>query len=536
MLEHIQILLRGLCGVREMLFLHHLSLLLVFVTVLLSIRFWLRAQAHPLPPGPWGIPILGYLPFLPKDIHVHMMKLAQKFGSIYRLRFGNKLFVILTDSKAIRDAFRREEFHARPSNALYDIFEGYGLLNISGVIWKDQRKFLHERLRALGMKATGPGREQLQDRIMVEVECLLQCLATGEGKPMDIGDLLCNASTNVICSILMSVRFQPNLPNFPNYLRLKALHDEGFKLFLKCDIASYVPVVKYMPSVVENFQRLMANHDESLEMIHEIIKQRRKIFDPDHIRDILDSYLLEEYRAKEEDRVLFEGKDFDKQLVQVMTDMFSAGEETVKTCLLWSLLYLLHYPHIAKKVQEELDAIVGRSRMPCLDDQQHLPYTEATICEVLRKSAAVPLGTSHATTRDTTLGGYAIPQGTTVIPLLYSCLMNPQYWTDPEKFDPLRFIDAEGRVHKPEQFIPFGVGRRMCLGNVLAKSEVFLFLTSILHVFNISNPENEPLPSMEGNLGTTLTPSPFKICFVPREVSKISRIDMRSQEFRTAGL
>lgn len=219
-----------------------------------------------------------------------------------------------------------------------------------------------------------------------------------------------------------------------------------------------------------------------------------------------------------------------------MNDIFSAGEETVKTALMWFPVYLLHYPHVARKVQEELDAIVGRSRMPSLDDQQHLPYTEATLCEILRRSTVVPLGTSHATSRDTTLGGYTIPSGTTVIPLLYSCHMNPQFWTDPEKFDPLRFIDAEGRVHKPEQFIPFGVGRRMCLGNVLARSELFLFFTSILHVFNLANPENEPLPSMEGNLGTTLTPKPYKIRFIPREVSKIGSIDMRSHEFRTVGL
>lgn len=197
--------------------------------------------------------------------------------------------------------------------------------------------------------------------------------------------------------------------------------------------------------------------------------------------------------------------------MQVLVDMFSAGEETVKTCLLWSLVYLLHNPEVMRKVQDELDAVVGRSRMPSLEDQPHLPYTEATICEVLRRSSVVPLGTSHATSKDTVLGGYNIPKGATIIPLLYSCHMDPNLWDEPEKFEPTRFLDEEGRVRKPEQFIPFGVGRRMCLGHVLARSEMFLFFTSILQNFTLGYPEGEPLPSLKGDLGVTYTPQPFKV-------------------------
>ncbi|XP_064082744.1 cytochrome P450 18a1-like [Macrobrachium nipponense] len=536
MIGLVHLIQRWLCRAGEVLLRHYLAYVLIFVTVLLSTRYVLGGRGRLLPPGPWGLPIIGFLPFMSNEVHKMFFRLAKKYGQVYRIQVGEKLFVILTDPKVIKEAFRREEFNVRPSTALYDMFEGYGLVNTSGLIWKDQRRFIHERMRAFGMKTTGPGREQMQDTIMVEVENLLQCLATGEGKPMEVAELFSNATTNVICSFLMSLRFRPNFANFPSFKRLLALQDEGFKLFLKCDIANYVPFFKYMPSVRRNFRRLIACRDESVEMIQDIISQRRKTFDPEHIRDILDSYLLEEYRAKKEGRILFEGRDFDRQLVQVMNDMFSAGQETVKTCLLWSLVFLLNHPHVASKVQAELDSIVGRSRMPTLDDQQHMPYTEATICEVLRRSSIVPLGTSHATSRETTLGEYTIPKGATVIPLLYACHMNPQYWTDPEEFNPLRFIDAEGNVKKPEHFLPFGVGRRMCLGHVLAKSQLFLYFTSILHVFNISCPENEPLPSMEGDLGTTLTPKPFKICFIPREVSKIVNLDMRPHDLRTAGL
>ena len=124
---------------------------------------------------------------------------------------------------------------------------------------------------------------------------------------MEVGELLCNASTNVICTLLMSVRFRPNNPHF---IRFMELYDEGFKLFLKCDIASYIPVCRYIPSVNENFQKLLQSREESCEMIRSIIKQRRETFDPNYTGDILDSYLLEEHQAREEGRVLYDGKDF----------------------------------------------------------------------------------------------------------------------------------------------------------------------------------------------------------------------------------
>lgn len=83
---------------------------------------------------------------------------------------------------------------------------------------------------------------------------------------------------------------------------------------------------------------------------------------------------------------------------QILGDLFSAGMETVKTTLEWSLLLMLHNPEAARAVQDELDQVVGRSRMPNLEDLPYLPITEATILEVLRRSSIVPLGTTHAAT------------------------------------------------------------------------------------------------------------------------------------------
>ena len=103
------------------------------------------------------------------------------------------------------------------------------------------------------------------------------------------------------------------------------------------------------------------------------------------------------------------------------------------------------------------------------------------------------------------------------MPLLNGVHMDPTLWEQPEEFRPSRFINAEGKVQKPDYFMVFGVGRRMCLGEVLAKMELFLFFSSLLHSFDIKLPEGHTMPSLKGNVGITISPDQFKVCLIPRE-------------------
>nr|CAH7768004.1 unnamed protein product [Callosobruchus chinensis] len=101
--------------------------------------------------------------------------------------------------------------------------------------------------------------------------------------------------------------------------------------------------------------------------------------------------------------------------------------------------------------------------------------------------------------------------------------MDPTLWKDPDTFNPSRFINAEGKVCKPDYFLPFGVGRRMCLGEVLARMELFLFFSSLLHCFDLSVPEGEKLPTRRGIAGVTLSPSTFRVTLRERPLIRGSR-------------
>lgn len=121
--------------------------------------------------------------------------------------------------------------------------------------------------------------------------------------------------------------------------------------------------------------------------------------------------------------------------------------------------------------------------------------------------------------RDVNFNGYTLPQHAQIVPLLHAVHMDPNLWDEPEKFNPSRFINSEDKVVKPEYFLPFGVGRRMCLGEVLARMEIFLFFSSLLHSFDISIPEGETMPTLKGTTGVTINPKPFKVCLKPRPMA-----------------
>ena len=207
-------------------------------------------------------------------------------------------------------------------------------------------------------------------------------------------------------------------------------------------------------------------------------------------------------------------------------DLFLAGSETTSTTLTWAVLYMVRYPGVQAGVQRELARVVGEdrwgqswcdvssnpavSRLPAMSDKPQLPYTEAVVMEIQRHANIVPLGLRHRITRDMVVSGQLVPAGTMVMPLMAEILKG-DYWGDGEVFRPERFLDEAGQLRKEERFIPFSTGKRACLGEALARAELFLFLSSLLQHFTLLPAVEGKLPPEEWQFGITSLPKPFKL-------------------------
>ncbi|KAI0763626.1 cytochrome P450 [Trametes elegans] len=177
---------------------------------------------------------------------------------------------------------------------------------------------------------------------------------------------------------------------------------------------------------------------------------------------------------------------------------FEGGADTTFSTLQGLFVALALNPHVQKKAQAELDAVVGPHRLPCHEDNEALLYVNAIIKEVLRWHNVLPMGIPHRTVEDDVFCGHFIPAGTTVLTNVWyvlsaDILHDPDTYENPDNFCPERFLrDGETKpdVQDP-QTIMFGFGRRKCPGRYFANDSLFITISSILHVFNITLPLDE---------------------------------------------
>ena len=157
----------------------------------------------------------------------------------------------------------------------------------------------------------------------------------------------------------------------------------------------------------------------------------------------------------------FHGKRGVQSLRASLLDLMFAGAETTSTVMNWSMLLLIKYPDVQKRVQEELDSVCGTERLPSLKDRQHLHYTDAVINEILRYTCIAPFGVPHYTRQDVWTSGkkYLIPAGTNIFPNFHQITHNSEVFDDPFAFKPERFLDENNHFIKHEHNIVFGIGK-----------------------------------------------------------------------------
>ncbi|XP_078081264.1 cytochrome P450 2J6-like isoform X1 [Mustelus asterias] len=483
-------------------------LALFFTVFALALDFMKRRKkCQNYPPGPWGLPFVGNI--LQVDLsnpHLSFTKLWKKYGNVVSLQFGWRNTVILNGFETLKEALvkKSEDFADRPDFQIYQHLlklVGEGIVFAKyGHWWREQRRFSLTTLRNFGL-----GKKSLDLRIIKEAGFLNKELESAKGLPFDPHFKINNATSNIICSIVFGERFEYRDEKF-----LEFLHIVGESFVLEGgfwgQLVNSFPCIRHLPGP---HNKIFKNQHLIIRFIQEIIVEHKKSWNPDEPRDFIDAFLAEQGKVKDNPRTSF----LESNLLGVVIDLFSAGSETTSTTLRWSLLFMMLHPDLQSKVHEEIDRVVGKERKPALEDREEMPYTNAVIHETQRLGNIAPISLPHQTFRDTEVMGYTIPKGTMVIPNLTSTMFDEKVWSTPHQFNPGHFLSAEGRFEKPEAFIPFSAGHRVCLGEQLAKTELFLFFTSMLQHFTFHLPENELKPKYtEAKYGITLRPLPYRLC------------------------
>ncbi|XP_052024487.1 cytochrome P450 2F3-like [Apodemus sylvaticus] len=492
-----------------------LATLLLLLLLLLMLMLWWgwlvrRAQMQKdLPPGPAPLPVLGNLLQLQSG-HLDrvLMELSSCWGPVFTVWLGPHPAVVLCGYAALRDALvlQADAFSGRGSMAVFERFtHGNGIVFSNGPRWRALRNFALKALRELGV-----GTSTIEDRILEETACVLDEFQATMGAPFDPRQLLDNAVSNVICTVVFGKRYNYGDPEF---LRLLDLFSDNFRIMSSRWGETYNMFPSLMDWIPGPHHRIFKNFHELRLFISEQIQWHRQSRQTGQPRDFIDHFL--DQMDKEQQAV--ESHFQDETLVMTTHNLFFGGTETTSTTLRYGLLILLKYPEVAAKVQEELDATVGRTRAPRLEDRARLPYTNAVLHEIQRFISVLPLGLPRALTQDVNLRNHFLHKGTFVIPLLMSAHRDPTQFKDPDHFNPTNFLNDHGEFQNNDAFMPFAPGKRMCLGAGLARSEIFLFLTAILHKFSllpVGSPANINLTPQCTGLGNV--PPAFQLRLVAR--------------------
>ncbi|XP_070569887.1 cytochrome P450 2U1-like [Ptychodera flava] len=486
--------------------------------VVFFISYWifkrLFSKRINLPPGPPSLPLIGNLLAVGGRNPQHALRdMASKYGDVFVIRFGSQLVLILNSYEAVKEALVRnaDDYVDRPVVPVKIGTRDHGVVFANGPQWKFKRRLMLSYLRSFGM-----GKSVMERRIMEECTYLLQEFEKHDGVAFDPAQTVSNAVSNVICSILVGNRFDYSDSRFINCLAsLESMFGLGKFYFGLEFMNSGTGWLCDRIFGKENLRHNQAVYD----VFGPIIEEHAETYDSDNMRDFIDVFLCATKDMEKESSETYDEKGLPFKYYYVyclILDMFAAGTETTSTTLMWAWLLMMKYPNIQHKVQEELDHVVGKDRFPEMSDRPNLPYTEATITEVLRIASTVPLSVPRWTVNDTQLYGYDIPKDTMVWANIWSVLREPKFWSNPETFDPSRFLDASGTFSRSDVFIPFGIGPRICIGEQLAKMELFLVFTSVLQNYTLESDKKHPVPDLEGHVHLTLQPLTYHMRAVKR--------------------
>ncbi|XP_032080812.1 cytochrome P450 2J5-like [Thamnophis elegans] len=460
------------------------------------------------PRGPFPLPVIGSM-WRQYDTSVSEMtfrKLAKDYGNIYSLWAGSYHCIVLCGYQAMKEVLidHSKAFVDRPVTAyLSTATKEKGIIFSNGHTWWQQRQFGVVTMRKLGL-----GKKSMEVQIQEEAQEVVEFFAETKGQPFDPSLSMMKLFSNVICATAFGHRFSTEDQNF-----LELIDKISFLLRFGGTVSYFLYeafpcIMKHLPGPHQTVLSFMEN---MLSFAKKEIKQHKENQCQHEPQDFIDFYLLQMEKTKDDPNSTYN----EDNLAHCIVDFFMAGAETTLSSLKWALLIMATHLDIQDKVYKEMEEVFSPSHTICYEDRRKLPYTNAVIHEILRFRYSLLFGLPRKSVQDIHVNGFLLPKGIIILGDLRSVLLDPEQWETPEEFNPHHFLDKEGNFVMKEAWLPFGAGARACLGELLAKIELFNIFTRLLWAFRVEPPEGVEL-SEKSIIGAIVHPTPYKICAHPR--------------------
>ncbi|KAM4826175.1 cytochrome P450 1A2-like [Thomomys bottae] len=475
---------------------------LLVAAAVFSLVFWVIRRASKSqvpkglksPPGPWGWPLIGHVLSLGKDPHLSLARLSQQYGDVLEIRLGSTPVVVLSGLDTIRQALVKQgdDFKGRPDLYSFTLITNGKSMTFNpdcGPVWAARRRLAQDALKSFSIAADPATMAScyLEEHASRQAQGLAEAFRklTAESGCFDPYEHVVRSVGKVISAIC----FGKDFPQSGELVSLLTSSQDFTNGASSGNVVDFFPLLRFLPN--PSLQKFKNFNNKFASFLQKTIQDHYQDFDKNNVRDVTSSLL------KHAEESTASGISIPQEkIVNIVNDIFGAGFETITTAISWSLMYLVTRPDVQKKIHKELDAVVGRERLPQLSDRPQLPYLEAFILEVFRHSSFVPFTIPHRTIRDTTLNGFFIPKERCIFINQWQVNHDQKTWGDPFEFRPERFLtDGQATLNKTlsEKVMLFGLGKRRCIGEIPAKWEMFLYVSTLLHQLEFSlTPGVEP--------------------------------------------
>ncbi|KAI0345185.1 cytochrome P450, partial [Trametopsis cervina] len=450
-------------------------------------------RAARLPPGPkqkWFYP--G--PRAP----IRYAEMTELYGPVFSFTQGKNIFVVIGRHQAAVDIMQKHGIDVadRPRMvAAGDIVSGGMrlLMTPNGERLRRLRRALHSQLQPSAVTQWLPLQIKNAKALVLDIH----------QEP----DRHIEHARRFAASLIMTMTYGKTTPTYYTDPEVQEINRNSARLGTVTQIgaSSHIvdvyPFLRYIPWVT---YKLRAWHKTELKLFTSQVDGVRRQVENNTAQPSFVTYLLEHQ------------KDYglsDEELAYLAGSMFGAGSETTASAIGFMIMAAATHPQEQAKVQEELDAVVGRDRVPVPEDEKLLPRVVAFYLEAFRWRPTSWGSFAHRATNDIYWNDYVIPAGATVIGNHWGIGLDPEVYPEPTSFKPDRWLDESGKIREDLSYFTYGFGRRVCPGQHLADNSLFLATTFVLWAFKISEDPAQPIDVMGFTDAMNIRPLPFKARF-----------------------